>query len=494
MPPPPSLSAAHAAFHLESSSCVCIQRVFRGWRVRLHLAEFHAYAAEIQRVYRGHLGRKRVRRALDAREASANAAQRHFAAALIQSCFKGCYSRKYIHDFHERKRYVAGVVARGEVLRGELEAAFARKLRAELEARDAKARADFRAATAGLHHLVSTSAVPGVYNPPWATTRAEVPSAFGVELEVHLRAEVLRTLRTRGLRGGAGEAARAATAVATGGSALDASVTLLGHTAVAAVPAYASAGSRASVQAAAPYDAPVDAARAEARASKLRQLGDRPLLAGTRGRVFEAPKPLGVHAAVPFVEPWLAARSDRETEHQRKGTWVTGGVPFVPMSSTASRLFEDSERRAAVRAAAVLGSKGATPAAAGAAVESLRVGETLLRGARAGAAATARAARGSALADAAALEAAGAYAAVGSAVAAARARAREGQHAAPPPAAPQLPPPPVLQPPPPRKRPLMRPIPAVQQKPLPEGLKGQVTALTRTFLSQPSLPSSPTAR
>ena len=55
------------------------------------------------------------------------------------------------------------------------------------------------------------------------------------------------------------------------------------------------------------------------------------------------PLPLGVHAGVPFEEPWLAARSDRETEHRRKHqAWVTAGVPFVAASSRASRLFEDS--------------------------------------------------------------------------------------------------------------------------------------------------------
>ena len=347
--------------------------------MRLRLRECHHYARELQRVYRGHLGRKRVRRALDAREASARQAVRHFAATLIQSAFKGCYSRKYIHDFHERKRYVAAVVARGEALREELEAQFARDLRAELERREAAARGAFKTATAGLHHLVSTALRPGVYNPPWATRRADVPSAFGVELEVHLRREVLATLRTRGLHGPS-EAQRAAVAVAHGSAgALDSSVLLLGHTAVTAVPAYASAASRATLQAAAPYDAPQAAARAEARAAKFLNLDQRPVLAGTRGRHFEAPLPLGVHATVPYEEPWLAARNDRETEHRRKAqAWVTAGVPFVSQGSRASRLFEDTERARSIKAVGVLASLGALQAVQGATVKSIRVGERVL--------------------------------------------------------------------------------------------------------------------
>ncbi len=378
-PLPPSCSDAFERYEPERAACTLIQRCFRGWRLRLHLAEYHYYAREVQRVYRGHLGRKRCRRALDARESSARLAVRHYAATLIQSAFKGCYSRKYIHDFHERKRYVAAVVARGEALREELEAQFAQDLRSELERREAAARAAFKAATAGLHHLVSTAARPGVYNPPWATRRADVPSAFGVELEVHLRREVLATLRTRGLHGPS-EALRAATAVAHGSAgAPSASVALLGHTSLTVVPAYASAASKATLQAAAPYDAPLLAARAQARASKYLNLDQRPVLAGTRGRHFGAPLPLGVHAAVPYQAPWLAARSDRETEHQRKAqAWVTGGVPFVAASARGGRLFEDSERQAAVKATGVLASLGATQAAPGASVRTIRVGERVL--------------------------------------------------------------------------------------------------------------------
>lgn len=375
---------SYESFGTEHSASVVLQRAFRGWRVRVHLDEYHYYAREVQRVYRGHLSRKRVRRALDARDLASRLAVAHFCATRIQSAFKGSYSRKYIHDFYARKAYVAEVVSRGEALRGELEAKFARELRAELERRDAAAKEAFLRATAGLHHLVSTAVTPGVYNPPWATRRADVPSAFGVELEVHLRQGVLRTLRTRGLHAPSMEATRAATAVATQGGSLAASIALMGHTAVTVVPAYASTASRATIQAASHYDAPLLAARAAARESKYANLDQRPLKAGTRGRLFEGPRPLGVHASVPFEEAWLAARNDRETEHVRKhSAWVTGGVPFVPGPVGKTRgLFEDTERAGAVTAAAVVASVGQQQAAPGAFVQSIRIGNTLLPAAK----------------------------------------------------------------------------------------------------------------
>ena len=437
-------------------------------------------------MYRGHLGRKRVRSLIDFRASAARAAVRHFAATRIASAFKGAYSRKYIHDFNARRAYIAAIAARGNALSAALEAEHEAALAAELARQDAAARADFAVATAGLHHLTSTAAQPGVYNPPWAARAEDVPSAFGVPLEVHLRAAMLRTLRTRGLHSQR-DAAVAARAIATDGSALDASVVLLGHTALTAVPGYASAGSRRSLQSTAPYDAPRDAARAAARASKMKQLDTRPLLAGTVGRLFGAPPVgTGVHASAPYVEPWLAARCDREVEAANKHLRVAAnGAPFVSASSRASRLFEDAERAAAGKAALLLANggrpaPGASVAPAGP-VASVRVGDTVVL--------------------------TGAGAPAGSAVAAARERRAATPATAPSPslnvrvmrgsaAAPRdvspgrldAPVGPVASRGAPqeaaRRRPLMKLIPSGLQKELSEGVAGRERALTSTFTAK----------
>jgi hypothetical protein len=472
-------------------------------------------------VYHGHLGRKRVRALVDARASSSRAAVRHFAATRIASAFKGAYSRKYIHDFNARKRYIAAIAARGDALRAELEAAHEAALAVEVARRDTSARADFAAATAGLHHLTSTAAQPGVYNPPWAARASDVPSAFGVPLEVHLRAAMLRTLRTRGLHS-TRDAAIAARAAATAGGALDASVVLLGHTALTAVPGYAGAASRQSVQATAPYDAARDAARAAARATKLKNLDTRPLLAGTAGRLFGGP-PVGpgVHAAVPYEEPWLAARSDRELEatrfrHRRV---AAAGAPFVAASSRASRLFEDAERAAAVKAATLLAAGGGRPppgaaVAPGGPVASVRIGDALLRPmapSSAAAPAPAGAPAGSAVAAARDRRAPPAFPAVdihvrtggfsrdggggggGGAAHPSRAPcgdASPGRAGAPPlgasaaqPVLTRAPPVPELPSTAQRRRPLMKLIPSALQRELGEGVAGRERALASTIAS-----------
>ncbi len=252
-------------------------------------------------------------------------------------------------------------------------------------------------------------------------------------------------------------------------------MTALGTAAVTLVPAYASAASRATLQATAPYDAPRDAARAAARASKLQRLDQKPLLAGTKGRTFGAPVALGVHAAAPYVEPWLAARATRELEHQHKHLRsAPNAAPFVAASSRASRLFEESERRGAARALSLVGAgggvaPGATLGAATGPVASVRVGDALLR------------APGVARNPLAA----------GSAIAAARAAALRAAAPPPPPPAPPAPDAfaflaepdlflPAAREAPPRKRPLMKPVPGRLQVELPSAT-AQADALRETF-------------
>ena len=46
------------------------------------------------------------------------------------------------------------------------------------------ARKEFAALASNLHHLCSTRAIPGVYNPPYSQLK---PQAFNVDIETHLK-------------------------------------------------------------------------------------------------------------------------------------------------------------------------------------------------------------------------------------------------------------------------------------------------------------------
>lgn len=338
------------------------------------------YATELQRLYRGHLGRKRVRRMIDAKYAAMHQAVRHYAAGVVQRHFKGFYSRKHIHDFYARKAYVRAVAAKGEQLRAEMEQQLKEQLQKRLDEEETKARAEFDRTTQQLHHLVSTKAQPGVYNPPYAATMADVPSAFGVPLETHLRIGSLRYIRTHGLHP---ESTAGSVAIAAAGGAGDVASASMGRTVAALgdrnvtlVPSYVQSDKK-SLQATAPYDAPLVAARHESRYQKLMNLDQKPFVAGAKAHHFEGPQPVGVNAAVPFTESWLLSRNSREVEHLLAKDQRVSEKPYVSQSSRSSRLFEDTERKRAAFAASLLACDQAAATLAHTSV--IRAGNTLTR-------------------------------------------------------------------------------------------------------------------
>jgi hypothetical protein len=320
------------------------------------------YAREVQRVFRAHLSRKRVRRLLDRRYAALAAAPRHAAATAIQRHFRGYYSRKHLHNFYERKAYILTVAAKGEELRAAMDAAHAAQIARLQSDEEARAREEFDKTTQHLHHLVSTRAQPGVYNPPYAGSAEDVPSAFGVPLETHLRVGSLRYIRTHGLHpvnsGAAGAGGGGDDALTTGGT-----LAAMGERNVTLVPAYVQPDKR-SLQATAPYDAPLLAARQEARYQKLQNLDQKPVKAGGKAHYIGAITPVGVNAATPYTEPWLIARNTRDLEHLVERHKRVTDRPYVPASSRASRLFEDTERKRVAVAAGLAGTVAGSGSAA----------------------------------------------------------------------------------------------------------------------------------
>jgi len=108
-------------------------------------------------------------------------------ATRIQSCFRGFYSRKYVHSFIARKAYLERVRLASQAVR---EAAAAE--RDAVEGRSAEeaaqqARIRFHASLQGLHHLVSTAAQPGVLNSPFQAVTGTRPTVDGFPVEDHIQ-------------------------------------------------------------------------------------------------------------------------------------------------------------------------------------------------------------------------------------------------------------------------------------------------------------------
>lgn len=86
------------------------------------------------------------------------------------NCFsyRGFYSRKYEHDFYARKAYLQHVETKNEEVRRILDSHHKERIGDEQKRQEQCARTEFAELAGNLHHLTSTRAIPGVYNPPYS--------------------------------------------------------------------------------------------------------------------------------------------------------------------------------------------------------------------------------------------------------------------------------------------------------------------------------------
>jgi hypothetical protein len=78
---------------------------------------FSFKANEIQRAFRGLLGRNIVRAKLRERGEDRQLSLFNYLCTQLQKCFRGYYSRKYKHDQARRKEYCRMLVEQGEMVR-----------------------------------------------------------------------------------------------------------------------------------------------------------------------------------------------------------------------------------------------------------------------------------------------------------------------------------------------------------------------------------------
>ncbi|CAE8620616.1 unnamed protein product, partial [Polarella glacialis] len=136
------------------------------------------------RVMRGWLARSRSKALKFERNRRLNKEFFEHCAAVIQKFFRGWWSRRHLHDYHGRKRYLATVEKRGEWTSEYLAREHQEKLSIAKQEEERQMRQEFDNLAGELHHLVSTKTIAGVYNPPYNDT---LPRAFEKPIEQHLR-------------------------------------------------------------------------------------------------------------------------------------------------------------------------------------------------------------------------------------------------------------------------------------------------------------------
>lgn len=150
-------------------------------------------AIAIARSYRGFRGRTLFLTACDARDAEVKTSFYAYLATIIQKVYRGHFSRRYKSDFAQRKRFLQGIVLKGEQLRTELDAYHRQLIIRQEEAANLEREQQFEKIAYGLHHLVSTACSPGIFQSPYYQLLGS--SCFGVPIEQHLKSAGKGTLR-----------------------------------------------------------------------------------------------------------------------------------------------------------------------------------------------------------------------------------------------------------------------------------------------------------
>lgn len=81
---------------------------------------FSLAANEIQRVYRGHVGREITRQRHAEKDQRRQEALCTYFALQLQRTFRAFYSRKYRFDFAKRRREVQYIIQKGEEIREQM--------------------------------------------------------------------------------------------------------------------------------------------------------------------------------------------------------------------------------------------------------------------------------------------------------------------------------------------------------------------------------------
>lgn len=302
---------------LENNAATNIQRVFRGKKVRKHVTIMTGASIEIERVFRGHLGRTASRNAAHRKKDFMQLSIFEYYVIQIQKSFRGYYSRKYKNNHASRKRYLQEVAWKGEEVRQRLRNYHQTVKEREEEDATEKEKREFKQLTENLHHLLGTQQIRGVLNPPQQYYHA--PTASGIPMEDHIRGAVKDLLRTKGLT---------KTGLMTG---------------IKTYPA----NTRISLQATSHYNILKEAESSTRILNRLLTIDPkRPLLAGGKTRILES-KTEPLSKGTSYMDAWanpMQFRGVPVDQKQFEASIQSGKPLFAPVPETAFKLAATGNR------------------------------------------------------------------------------------------------------------------------------------------------------
>ncbi|KAI0208012.1 Spermatogenesis-associated protein 17 [Lamellibrachia satsuma] len=151
-----------------------IQSWFRSLRVRSYIKYLNRQAVQIQRRWRGLVGRAYFVQCLLKKVELLQMGLYHGCATTIQTVWRGHSVRVRVLDFYKRNKYLKALTVANAIARQKLA-----EYREFLDAKEDEERRAREAAALAVHlrkthYLVSTSQVPGVYNSPYRERPTEM--------------------------------------------------------------------------------------------------------------------------------------------------------------------------------------------------------------------------------------------------------------------------------------------------------------------------------
>ena len=159
---------------LELKSVLKIQAWFRASRVRSYLKHLDRCATNIQRRWRGYLGRGYYRQLLKDKVFVMKLNYYNALATKVQKVWRGYYTRRYVANYYSRKRYLQGLMIKNEIVRNQLQEFADQQEDDQLRAQHQEALAREEEEARRKHFLLSTHVQPGIYNSPFLPAPSEM--------------------------------------------------------------------------------------------------------------------------------------------------------------------------------------------------------------------------------------------------------------------------------------------------------------------------------
>lgn len=165
---------AEAEREREYVSAVKVQAWFRGTRVRSYMKHMNDSATEVQRRWRGFLGRKFFRLYVKNYVLVMKLNFYNASATKVQKIWRGYYVRKYVFNYYSRKRYLEALVIKNDIIRSELAEYSEQQTQNRRRQQEAEDKRKSEQMARKFHYLISTNVIPGVFNSPFLPYPSEM--------------------------------------------------------------------------------------------------------------------------------------------------------------------------------------------------------------------------------------------------------------------------------------------------------------------------------